>query len=219
MLTITRVAYHLLTSTTQHLAEIWRGYRAGNSLRSISRTMGRSMEALRALVASTGGRPPVVPRRSPLRLSLAEREEVPRGVVAGDSCRLMARRLRRAPSTVSREFTSNGGRLRYRAYQAEQAAWRRARRPKSAKLLSCLHLRQVVEAKLVSRWSPRANRGLAGASLSRRSGDAGVPRNNLHVAVRAATGRPAKGAGPLPAHAPAGPATSAQRRQLMDKVN
>src|SRR6202011_3572618 len=111
-------------------------------------------EALRALVASTGGRPPVVPRRSPLRLSLAEREEISRGVVAGDSSRSIAGRLRRAPSTVSREITGNGGRQRYRACRAEQAAWGRARRPKPAKLQICPQLKQVVEAKLVSRWSP-----------------------------------------------------------------
>ena len=141
--------------TVQEKAEIWRGYRAGNSLRSISRALGRSIEALRALVASTGGRPPVVPRRSRLRLSLAEREEISRGVVAGDSCRLIARRLRRAPSTVSRELTGNGGRQRYRACRAEQAAWGRARRPKPAKLLGWPLLRQVVEAKLVSHWSPQ----------------------------------------------------------------
>jgi len=141
--------------TVQEKAEIWREYRAGNSLRSISRTLGRSMQALRMLVASTGGRPPVVPRRSKLRLSLAEREEISRGVVAGDSCRLIAGRLRRAPSTVSRELTSNGGRQRYRAHRAEQRACRRARRPKPAKLVNCWQLRQVVEAKLVSRWSPQ----------------------------------------------------------------
>ena len=115
--------------TVQEKAEIWRGYRAGNSLRSISRALGRSMEALRALVASTGGRPPAVPRRSPLRLSLAEREEISRGVVAGDSCRSIAGRLRRAPSTESRELSGNGGRQRYRAHRAEQAACGRASVP------------------------------------------------------------------------------------------
>ena len=141
--------------TVQEKAEIWRGYRAGASLRSISRTLGRSMGMLRTLVASTGGRQPVVPRRSALRLSLAEREEISRGVAAGDSCRLIAGRLRRAPSTVSREITSNDGRNRYRACRAEQAAWGRARRPKAAKLVSCSQLRQMVEAKLASRWSPQ----------------------------------------------------------------
>src|SRR5215207_9169521 len=89
--------------TLQEKAEIWRRYRAGESLRSISRALGRSMEALRMLVASTGGRLPRVGRRSRLRLSLGEREEISRGVVSGDSCRSIAARLKRAPSTVSRE--------------------------------------------------------------------------------------------------------------------
>jgi IS30 family transposase len=141
--------------TAQEKAEIWRRYRSGNSLRSISRALGRSMEALRRLVASTGGRVPMVSRRSKLRLSLEEREEISRGVVAGDSCRVIAGRLRRAPSTVSRELTSNGGRQCYRAHLAEQAAWGRARRSKPAKLLRCPRLRQLVEAKLVTRWSPQ----------------------------------------------------------------
>jgi IS30 family transposase len=141
--------------TLQEKAEIWRRYRAGDSLRSISRALGRSMEALRMLVAATGGRLPRLARRSRLRLCLAEREEISRGVVAGDSCRSIAGRLRRAPSTVSREIASNGGRKRYRAHKAEQAAWGRARRPKPAKLVKCLQLRHEVEAKLVSRWSPQ----------------------------------------------------------------
>ncbi len=141
--------------TAQEKAEIWRGYRAGASLRSISRTLGRPMDALRMLVASTGGRRPLVPRRSALRLALAEREEISRGLVAGDSCRLIAGRIRRATSTVSREIAANGGRQRYRACQAEEAAWGRARRPKAAKLVTCPRLRQVVEAKLAARWSPQ----------------------------------------------------------------
>jgi IS30 family transposase len=128
--------------TVQEKAEIWRRYRAGDSLRAISRALGRSMEALRVLVASTGGRLPRVVRQSRLRLSLAEREEISRGVVSGDSCRSIAGRLKRAPSTVSREIAGNGGRKRYRAHQAEQAAWGRARRPKPAKLVSCPKLRQ-----------------------------------------------------------------------------
>ena len=120
--------------TRQEKAEVWRRYRTGESLRSISRGMGRSMEALRALIAATGGRPPGVSRRSLLRLSLAEREEISRGVVAGDSYRLIAGRLRRAASTVSREIKRNGGRQRYRAFRAEQAAERRSRRPKPVKI-------------------------------------------------------------------------------------
>ena len=141
--------------TVQEKAEIWRAYQAGASLRSISRTLGRTMEALRTLVAATGGRPPVVPRWSARWLAPAEREEISRGIVAGDSCRLIGGRIRRAGSTVSREIARNGGRRRYRACQAERAAWSRARRPKAAKLVACPRLRQVVEAKLASRWSPQ----------------------------------------------------------------
>ncbi|MGD0123652.1 MAG: IS30 family transposase [Candidatus Limnocylindrales bacterium] len=141
--------------TVPEKAEIWRAYPAGASLRSISRTLGRTMEALRTLVAATGGRPPLVPRRSARWLVLAEREEISRGIVAGHSCRLIGGRIRRAGSTVSREIARNGGRRRYRACQAEQAAWSRARRPKAAKLVACPRLRQVVEAKLASRWSPQ----------------------------------------------------------------
>ena len=141
--------------TVPEKAEIWRAYRAGASLRSISRTLGRTMEALRTLVASTGGRQPLVPRRSARWLVPAEREEISRGIVAGHSCRLIGGRIRRAGSTVSREIARNGGRRRYRACQAEQAAWSRARRPKAAKLVACPRLRQVVEAKLASRWSPQ----------------------------------------------------------------
>lgn len=113
------------------------------------------MEALRTLVAATGGRPPVVPRWSARWLAPAEREEISRGIVAGDSCRLIGGRIRRAGSTVSREIARNGGRRHYRACQAERAAPSRARRPKAAKLVACPRLRQVVEAKLASRWSPQ----------------------------------------------------------------
>jgi transposase, IS30 family len=83
-----------------------------------------------------------------------EREEISRGVAAGDSCRVIARRLGRAPSTVSRELARNGGRSRYRAQRADAAAGRRAARPKPAKLAAEPRLRAVVEAKLRLRWSP-----------------------------------------------------------------
>ena len=136
-------------------ADIWRRYGSGESLRSISRGTGRDMGTLRRLIASTGGRQPRELRRSELRLSLAEREEISRGLVAGDSCRRIARRLRRAPATVSREVTRNGGRGRYRACAAERAAFTRARRPKPTKLGSFPELRAVVEALLQLRWSPQ----------------------------------------------------------------
>mgnify|MGYP003519973303 CR=1 FL=1 len=67
-------------------------------------------------------------------LTMAEREEISRGVMAGLSVRTLARSLGRAPSTVSREIRRNGGRQVYRASDAEVAAWDRAQRPKPCKL-------------------------------------------------------------------------------------
>jgi IS30 family transposase len=65
---------------------------------------------------------------------LGEREEISRGIVVGHSVRAIAAQLSRAPSTVSREIQRNGGRRRYRANQAGQAAWDRAQRSKICKL-------------------------------------------------------------------------------------
>jgi IS30 family transposase len=86
---------------------------------------------------------------------MAEREAISRGVAAGKPCRQLAARLGRAPSTVSRELARNGGRGCYRAQAADAAAFRRAQRPKAAKLVLEPRLRAVVEAKLTLRWSPQ----------------------------------------------------------------
>ena len=93
--------------------------------------------------------------RSALRLSLAEREEISRGLARGESLRGIARRLGRAPSTVSREVARHGGRRGYRACQADRVGLRLMRRPKLAKLARCARLRAVVEAKLELCWSPQ----------------------------------------------------------------
>ena len=141
--------------TAEEKAEIWRRYRGGASLRAIHRALGRAGRTVWGFVASTGGIQPVERRRSPLRLSLAEREEISRGLVADESCRAIARRIGRAASTVSREVTGHGGRLRYRAYDADRTAWQYARRPKPAKLATHPQLRALVAAKLKRRWSPQ----------------------------------------------------------------
>ena len=104
------------------------------------------------------------PGRSPLRLSLAEREEISRGLVAGESIRGIAGRLGRAPSTVCRDVAANGGRARYRACAADRRAVGLLRRPKPAKLAVCPRLRQVVESKLELRWSPQQIAGWLAAS-------------------------------------------------------
>jgi IS30 family transposase len=98
---------------------------------------------------------PAEPIRSRLRLSLREREEISRGLAAGESRGSIARRLGRSPSTIAREVTRNGEARRYRACTADRAAFARARRPKVAKLAACPRLRAVVESKLEVRWSPQ----------------------------------------------------------------
>jgi IS30 family transposase len=134
--------------------EVWRRWREGQSLRLIARRLGRRGPSVRAFVLQTGGVQRQPPRRNARCLSMAEREEISRGVAAGQSCRQIAARLRRAPSTVSRELARNGGRGCYRAQAADAAAFRRALRPKPAKLAVQPRLRAVVEAKLALRWSP-----------------------------------------------------------------
>jgi IS30 family transposase len=95
------------------------------------------------------------PPRGPVRLSVVEREEISRGLVAGLSLRAIARQLGRSPSTISPEVRANGGASRYRAHRSDRRAVRLARRPKLAKLALNAQLREVVEAKLALRWSPQ----------------------------------------------------------------
>jgi IS30 family transposase len=135
--------------------EVWSRWRRGESLRLIARRLGKRGPSVRAFVLQTGGVQQHPPRRAQRCLSMAEREEISRGVAAGEPCRQIAARLGRTPSTVSRELTRNGGRGRYRAQAADAAAFQRAQRPKPAKLATQPRLRVVVEAKLTLRWSPQ----------------------------------------------------------------
>jgi DNA-binding CsgD family transcriptional regulator len=134
---------------------VWARWRQGESLRLIARRLGKRGPSVRAFVLQTGGVQRHPPRRGPRCLTMAEREEISRGVAAGEPCRQIAARLGRAPSTVSRELTRNGGRGRYRAQTADAAAFGRAQRPQPAKLVTEPRLRAVVEAKLAVRWSPQ----------------------------------------------------------------
>ena len=145
----TRIYY-----TEADKALMWDRWQKGESLHEIARLFGRSHSSIRGILARTGGIRPCPRRRSRLALTLAEREDISRGVVAGQSIRAMAAALGRAPSTVSRELTRNGGRAGYRASVAEQAAWDRARRPKPAKLAVNRALAGIVAGKLRQWWSP-----------------------------------------------------------------
>ena len=114
-----------------------------------------STKTVQRLLNTVGGMPPRKPTRSKRHLSLAEREEVSRGLGSGASYRAIARRLGRAPSTISREVHGNGGPRRYRACRADEAAYKRARRPKATKFRQCPRLRTQVESMLNTQWSPQ----------------------------------------------------------------
>ena len=136
--------------------EIWDRIEAGENLSSVGRVLGRHASAIHMLLRRTGGaRPKTAAPRAARFLTLEEREEISRGVSANESLRCIARRLGRAPSTISREVERNGGPADYRAAFAERATRERGRRPKAAKLVLCPRLRRVVEGKLALRWSPQ----------------------------------------------------------------
>jgi len=134
---------------------MWDRWQKGESLHSIAGHFGRRHSSVRGILARTGGIRPAQRRRARIALSLAEREEISRGVVAGQSARAIARLLGRAASTVSREVRRNGGRRGYRANAADQAAWDRAHRPKTCKLADNRVLARIVAKKLQLEWAPR----------------------------------------------------------------
>lgn len=140
--------------TAEQRAELWRRWKDGQSHSDIARALGKAAPSIHAIIVANGGYVPGPRRRADRVLSLADREEISRGLSAQLSLREIARELGRAPSTVCREVARNGGAARYRASSADAAAWRRARRPKPAKLETNAVLQQVVAEKLALDWSP-----------------------------------------------------------------
>jgi len=140
--------------TESQKALMWERWRKGESLQQIAQLFDRGHSSIQGVLAATGGIQPTPRCRSRLALSVVEREEISRGLVAGCSVRSIATHLERAPSTISREINRNGGQGRYRANQADQAAWDRARRPKICRLAENRTLARIVAAKLQWLWSP-----------------------------------------------------------------
>ena len=142
--------------TPQQRGELWKRWRSGQSIADIARALERrNKSGVYHVLALNGGITPVARRRAVVALRLEEREEISRGVVAGQSIRRIAHRLRRAPSTVSREISRNGGVRAYRASEADRGAWERAERPKRCRLASQPELRWRVAQKLALEWSPK----------------------------------------------------------------
>lgn len=136
-------------------AIMWDRWKKGDSLQDIARLFDRNHSSISGILSVTGGIRPPQRLRSHLALSLSEREEISRGVASQESFRSIAHRLGRSPSTISREIKRNDGYQQYRATQADQAAWDRAKRPKLCKLSGNQDLIKTITCKLQSNWSPQ----------------------------------------------------------------
>ena len=153
----------------QEKAELWRRWKAGETVAEIARVMGKHHLALFRVVRPYGGIAPAERRRSRLALTLSEREEISRGLCARRSIRQIARVIGRSPSSVSREIARTTPHWwQYRAHTAEQRAWDRALRPKPCHLARHPQLAQLVAQKLRLQWSPQQVAGW----LAREFGDA-----------------------------------------------
>lgn len=135
-------------------AELWQRWKSGQSLSEIGRALGKHAGSVHGVLSTNGGIVPVVRRRSRLALTVAEREEISRGMATDTSIRQIAAGIGRSPSTVSREIARHGGRKRYRASEADSQAWDQARRPKPCRLAAHARLQRIVAKKLSLDWSP-----------------------------------------------------------------
>jgi len=146
------MARHLTTQQRQHARKL---RCEGKKLREVAVEIGCSLRTARRVTQRPGKREAqsIVWSPGPRRLSLTDREEISRGLSTGETQRSIALRLRRAPSTISREVKANDGHLRYRAVTAHHGAYARARRPKTPKL-GFGRLLSTVETWLEQWWSP-----------------------------------------------------------------
>ena len=149
-----RRKYNRVGFTTAQKTELWDRWQKGEGLKAIGRVFGKGSSSIYSHLLPYGGIRPPPRRRSRLSLTLSEREEISRGIVAARSIRSIASILGRAPSTVSREINRNGGYRQYRAAAADKRAWTEALRPKPCKLALHPCLRLAVERKLRHNWAP-----------------------------------------------------------------
>ena len=135
--------------------ELWKRWKTGESISEISRALQKPPGSVFTVLKSTGGFVPPERKRRAGTLTLIDREEISRGVARGDSLRLIARTIGRPASTISREIARNKGRAQYRAVDAEDQAWTRARRTKLCLLAGNPKLQVFVAEKLAQYWSPQ----------------------------------------------------------------
>ena len=167
----------------------------------IARALGKQPGSIHGVVAANGGIVPAERCRSCRTLSLREREEVSRNLAAGQSMRQIATALQRAPSTISREVARHGGRTRYRASDADEVAWRRARRPKRCRLAVHGALAATRRPETQPGVVARADCWLAEAPVSGAAGAAHLPRDHLSQPLHPGPRRAQEGTRPASAHA------------------
>lgn len=153
-------------------AELWQRGKQGPSLSEMGRVLGKHAGSIHGVLSSNGGFIPPVRTRSRWALTLAEREEISRGMATGRSLRQIAATLGRAPSTVSREIHRHGGAHTYHAAEADAQAWTHSRRPKPCRLAPSPMLQQIVASTLALEWSPEHIAGW----LKREFPDQGIRR-------------------------------------------
>jgi IS30 family transposase len=128
----------------------------GMSYRQIERDVGCSMGSIAVTLRGDQVRPGKIDEWSPAagRLSAEEREDILVGLSKGESMSSIARRLGRAPSTITREVAANGGVANYGAWRAHCRARQAVHRPKGAKLDHPRLVAQVTKW-LEELWSPQ----------------------------------------------------------------
>lgn len=129
-------------------------WKKGAGFSDISRVIDAKPGSIFTILRDHGGIKPNKRNRSVHHLTIEEREEIRAGLSAKMSIRAIARKLGRAPSTISREIKRNRGRRWYKAVDADRRAWRVAKRPKLCALASNLKLKEIIIQKLELKWSP-----------------------------------------------------------------
>src|SRR6201987_5620140 len=149
----TRWGGHPPAGRREHRVRFWEAIaRGGSSERAAVEAGGVPSIGVRLFRKGGGMSPLPLAPVSGRYLSFTEREEIAVLLAGGCGVREIARRLGRAPSTISRELQRNAairtGRPEYRASTAQTHADRRARRPKPAKLAVNPELRRYVQDRL-----------------------------------------------------------------------
>jgi len=156
------------TFTKQEREFVFDSWKSGVGFSDIASLIDSKPGSVFTILRDTGGIKPAPRQRRSLHLTLEEREEIRAGLSAKKSIREIARLLNRSPSTISREIQRNRGRRYYKAVDANNRAWRMARRPKPCLLEANPELKLTVLEKLESNWSPEQISGWIKRTMPKR---------------------------------------------------